>query len=200
MRIYVGSDLVLTVQRKGFIMYQCSKCGKTQLHEISVKGTSSAAIHTFGGKKSYAKTENKARQGAIENLDKLDDALFDAINNQQDYSKIYEPIVCRDCREQQIWSNNPVPWKQVRGYDYWLWGIKWSGCISLFLLFFIFSFSNLIPWFCITLLIFVFLALLPFFHRLKQKKALKAIQEASFQPPKYYNRTNIDELIDSKND
>ena len=196
MRIRVPTgfkQLQLTAQRKGLVGYRCTKCGKTQFNEICVKTTATAQYHVFGGEKARANAENNVRQAAIRNLNILDDTLFDAINTRRDYSKIREPMICKNCGEKQIWSTIPAPWKEVQGRDLWIIGICFSGMFS-------FSILALWGWFGLfPLSIFVLLLILPLLRRLKRKKALEALQKASFQPPKYYNHSNINELEIEKN-
>lgn len=108
-------------QRKRLIGYKCTNCGKQHFSEYALKTTVYQNYHVFGGEKAKQKAEEKLRERAIQNLDKQDSEVFDAINNHQDYGKIYEKITCPDCQTVQPWSQLPLPWRLTT-----LWGL-WVG-------------------------------------------------------------------------
>lgn len=186
-------ELQLTAQRKGFIRYRCTKCGNVQLGEMNIKTTSTAQYHVLGGEKARIEAENYAHKIASDNLVRLDNERFNAINVQHDYSKISEPVICPDCGEKQIWSTimpKPLSDSQTRGD--WIIGIFFSGMISFATLVFA-GYFCLIP-----LSLFIYLLSLPLLRLRKRKKTLKILEEASFQPPMYYNHSNINELLNQK--
>lgn len=192
MRIRVPTGvktLSLTAQRKGFVEYKCTKCGKVHLQEICIETTQTTPYHIFGGEKARTEAENKLRTMVVEALDARDNELFNAINVQQDYSKVHEPIICQSCGEKQVWSTVPKPWKESRGFAYWI--IALFACtLSLIVMFLS---NSVLRWMYLPVL-FVLLAL-PLIRKQKQKKVLTVTQEMSFQPPKYYNRSNMQELM-----
>lgn len=192
-RIPTGfKELQLTAQRKGLIGYRCTKCGKMQLKEMCFKTTSFAQYHVFGGEKARMEAENTVHQMAIERLDIKDNELFDAINVQQDYSKIQEPVICPSCGEQQIWSTIPKPWTDWC-FGLWIIGMFFSGMLS-FYVFALGGWVGLIPLFFFILFLALFLL-----YKRKRKYVLKVIQEQNFQPPKYYNHINMHELVNLEN-
>lgn len=120
----------------------------------------------------------------VEALDAQDNELFNAINVQQDYIKVHEPITCQSCGEKQIWSTVPKPWKESRGFGFWIVGVIVCGLALLGM-----SLSAGVLGLMYLPFLFALLAL-PLIRKRKQKKILAITQEMSFQPPKYYNRSN----------
>lgn len=191
MRIRVPTGLrtlSLTAQRKGLLQYRCTKCGRVHLQEMDIKTTQAARYHAFGGEKARQNAENKVRQMAAKALEKQDGALFDAINRQQDYTKIHVPIFCPNCGEKQCWSTIPKPWKKAKGYGIWLFGVIVFGMDSLVM-------TLYSGWIGLMFLPFLLLLLaFPLIRRQKRQRAFTALQAVSFFPPRYYNHTNIHEL------
>lgn len=189
-RIPTGiKTLSLTAQRKGLVEYKCTKCGKVHLQEICLKATQVTSYHIFGGEKARIEAENKARTMVVEALDARGNELFNAINVQRDYIKIHEPIICQSCGEKQIWSTIPKPWKRSRGFGFWIVGVIACALITLSM-----CLSAGALGLAYLPLLFVLLAL-PLIRKRKQKKVLTITQETSFRPPKYYNHSNMHELM-----
>lgn len=184
------TTLTLEAQRKALVGYRCSKCGKVNLQEIPIKTSQSTRYHVFGGRKARENAEEKARRMVANALDKQDAELFEAINIQRNYGSIHAPVVCPGCGEKQPWSAVPKPWTKEPLFGLWLVGLFFAICFALP----IFICTTFEPLILILLLPSLVLLSLPVIRSQKRKKAMAALQETSFQPPKYYNRTNIHEL------
>lgn len=180
--------MTLKVKRKGLIEYRCTKCGRQNLDAIAFETTKTETFHAFGGDRAEEKAEVEANRKAAEDLQKRDDELFAAINVNRDYGAIHSPIVCPACGEKQPWSVIPKPWKELKGYGAWLVCLI---CIGMSTLAFVLTGAAVaFPALLIPILILISL---PIIRSQKRKKALRKLQEISFEPPKYYNRSNMHE-------
>lgn len=181
-----------TAQGKRLIEYRCTRCGQTHLQDFCITTTQAAQYHAFGGKKARLKAENKVRQRTMTAMETLDSTLFHAINIYRDYSQIYAPVICPTCGEKQPWSIVPKPWTRSRGFGFWIAGIAILGLASLLMAISGKSYGLMF------LLCEIVLLILPFIRKQTRKNALEALRNMPFQPPKYYNRTNIHELRGSQ--
>lgn len=180
--------LTLKVKRKGLIEYRCTKCGRQNLDALIFETTKTATFHAFGGDQGEKKAEIEANRKAAEDLQKRDDELFKAINLNRDYGAIHSPIVCPACGEKQLWSVIPKPWKTVKWFGAWVVGLICFGISTLG--FALTAGVEGLPAFLVPLFVLISL---PMIRTCKRKKALRKLQEISFQPPKYYNRSNVHE-------
>lgn len=185
-------SLSQTAQSKRLIEYRGTRCGYAHLQDFYITTSQTAEYHAFGGRQARLKAENTVQQRAIAAIEAQDSALFQAINVYRDYGNIYAPVICPTCGERQLWSTVPKPWKKSRGFALWVVGVVLFGLVSLLMLLSGESYGLMFLPYVIVLLI------LPLIRKQKRKNALETLRNMPFQPPKYYNSTNIHELRSSQ--
>lgn len=179
-----------TVSRKSFMKYQCCKCGKAVLHEYVLSQQASDSYHVFQSKETKNNVKTGASAQAAQLLDRQDAALFNAINFEHNYELVSQPVKCPHCGQRQPWSNVPVDWRKT-DLSIWIIGLVLSLFASVFMLYFIPVVGAVFA------VATVLLVLWPVFHSVKRKKALHLIQTSTFLPPVYYNKQNIQQLLNS---
>lgn len=189
-RIPTGMQTVTaTVSRKSYIKYQCCKCGKSALHEYALSQQASGTYHVFQSDATKKNVENNAGAKATQVLDQQDAALFNAINLEHNYDSVSQEIKCPYCGLRQPWSKIPRPWRKTKLFGLWIVGLVLFVIDTVAML----SFAPAVG--VLFAIPTALVALLPFFHSIKRKKALQRIQTSTFSPPVYYNKQNIQEIL-----
>lgn len=191
MRIRTGiMQLTATFNRKCFIKYKCAKCGREHLAEYDIKINESEMYQKSGGEAARQKAENNMSERALEKINKTDVELFESINVRRDYEKISKAVVCPDCKEKQPWSKIPCTWRNVQLFRLWVVALVCFSLMSLISL----SDSDFQSVFYIGITYLAVFSALPFIRKIRRKKALDRMHTKNFEPPTYYNATNIEEL------
>lgn len=194
MRIRTGiMQLTATFNRKCFIKYKCAKCGREHLAEYDIKINESEMYQKSGGEAARQKAENNMSERALEKINKIDVELFESINVRCDYEKISKAVVCPDCKEKQPWSKIPCTWRNVQLFRLWVVVLVCFSIMSLIIFFSCLSGSDFQPVFLVITYLLAFSAL-PFIRKIRRKKALDRMHTKNFEPPTYYNATNVEEL------
>jgi len=191
-RVPTGMQTVtVTVSRKSYIQYQCCKCGESVLHEYTLSQQASGTYHAFQSAATKEHVENNAEAKAAQILNQQDAAMFHAINIDHNYELVSQEVKCPYCGQRQPWSKFPLPWRKVKWFGLWIVVLILMSIVTVAMLSVnsITGISSVIPP--------VLVALLPLFHSIKRKKALQRIQTSTFLPPVYYNKQNIQEILNS---
>lgn len=187
-------EITATVSRKSYIQYQCYKCGNKDLYEYILSQEGSGNYHVFQSTLAKQNVENNAKLKAMQLLDQQDAALFYTINLEHNYELITKKIQCPCCGEKQPWSKIPVSWKKSKLFMFWL--------IGLFLLFMFtcaFAYAIELKIAAVFAVLTALMAVPPLIHYIRRKNTLRDIQNLTFVPPVYYNKQNIQELIEQLN-
>lgn len=193
-RIPTGlKSVTATVSRKSFVLYKCPHCGQWVLHEYTVQRQAQGTYHSFQSDQNKERVENSASDKAAYYLEQKDAELFNGINVYHNYECVDFKVKCPYCNSLQPWSNIPRKWTKTP-FCFILALIMLVGILmSMSML------SNDLAVGLSYLSGIVLLALIPIIYTIRRKKRIKAVQssDASFVPPTYYNKYNINDLLNS---
>lgn len=192
MRIRTGmKQLTADFSKKGFIEYKCPKCGSKEVFVYNIVSQQTEFYHALGGETAERNAKNQAAVHAMEEMEKSDAELFKSVNIDRDYQKVAQKVVCPKCGEKQVWSGIPCEWKKVKLFRLWLVAVIFFMLDTALTLLFAINNTDALFLPFIMACYAIILLLLPIIRKNRRKKAIKRIGNTDFEPPIYYNKSNL---------
>lgn len=176
------------------LRYWCSACGCENTVWLSIEGAGSGEYHVFNSSAKKAAVQHGAKAAAATNLTGRDEELFRRINTDHDYQDIDFDVVCQKCGQLQPWSHVSRKWPNSPQFMWWLAmmpPVLFCAyiCVSMLV-----GEQYHVLRSAVTLVIPLMYVVVPWaLYERKRAAGIKRMNSVSFEPPTYYNESNIGE-------